>query len=179
MAQKDLIGRLSSAAGGVAEALRAGTLSAYCKGKLMASVNACLGRIGVGCIQMNLPDIDGRSLCAWAQQWQRLGVLKGVAKTAPCDVGLYRATLRQQIVYVGVATEHENRGLRKRLTDYVRESDSGRKNKAGRCLHRHADVLCIDVLTTGTDSHAAESARRLEHGFIFVYQPAWNFLERG
>lgn len=128
---------------------------------------------------MNLPNIGGRCLCEWAQRWQRLGILREVAQTAPCEVGLYRAKLQEQIVYVGVASEYENRGLRKRLTDYVRESDSGRRNKAGRCLHRHAHVLEIDILTTGADSRAAEIARRLEHGFIFVHQPEWNFLAHG
>ena len=123
--------------------------------------------------------IGGLRLCEWAQRWQCLGILQNVAQTAPCKVGLYRAKLHERIVYVGVASEHENRGLRKRLTDYVRESDSGRKNKAGRCLHRHANVLEIDILITGADSCAAESARRLEHGFIFAYQPEWNFLEHG
>lgn len=128
---------------------------------------------------MKLPEIGGRCLCEWARRWQPLGVLQDVAGIAPCDVGLYRAKLQGRIVYVGKAIEYKNRGLRKRLSDYVRESDSGRKNKAGQYLHEHAHVLKIDILITGTDLRAAESARRLEHGFIFVHQPDWNFLPHG
>ena len=127
---------------------------------------------------MNYPDINNLSLCEWNHEWRHLGILRQVAHSAPTDVGLYRAKLQGRIVYVGVASEYKNRGLRKRLSDYVRPDNRGRDTTAGQRLNQYADSLEVDVLVTGKDSAAADSARRLEPGFIFLFQPEWNFLPR-
>lgn len=129
---------------------------------------------------MQFPCVGGKSLCKWNEEWECIGILQNVVdrKIAPRKVGLYRTRCNCDVVYVGVASEHENGGLRKRLSDYVRSSDSARKNAAGKKINTHANVLEIDVLVTGSDSCAADVARRLESGFIFLYQPPWNFLAR-
>jgi len=51
-------------------------------------------------------------------------------------VGLYRMKNEAgEVVYVGRAVEHNNGGLRKRLRDYTRESDTGRKHQSGQKIY--------------------------------------------
>lgn len=128
----------------------------------------------------NMPYVNEKSLFEWEKQWKPIGSLKNVykCKSAPREVGVYRAKQEGKIVYVGVGAEYDNGGLRKRLADYVREDGGGRQNEAGRLLNENSNSLEIDILVTGSDSCAADAARRLEHGFIFLYHPPWNFLPR-
>jgi excinuclease UvrABC nuclease subunit len=93
-------------------------------------------------------------------------------------VGLYRALLDGDVMYIGKAYEHANGGFRKRLADYTRASDSGRRTGAGPRMFEHRDQLMIDVLVTGEDAGAAIAAIQLEHPFINRYDPPWNRVGR-
>lgn len=119
--------------------------------------------------------IGGRTLREWERSWQPLGTLSGAnISHLSNSVGLYRATLNSTIVYIGRAVEYANGGLRKRLSDYTRDSDSARKHQSGQLMHQNASRLHIDILVTGSDSEAAETARKLERCFIGMYSPEWN-----
>ena len=87
---------------------------------------------------------------------------------------IYRAKLRGEIVYIGRAVEYSNGGLRKRLSDYTRESDSSRKHTSGQLMNEHASQLSIDILITGSNPEAVDAAKQLEQYFIGTYRPAWN-----
>jgi hypothetical protein len=119
--------------------------------------------------------IGGKSLQEWERNWNYLGTLSSVSSShLSGSVGLYRAKLGGKVVYVGRAVEYSNGGLRKRLSDYTRGSDSGRKHKSGQLMNQNADSLSIDVLVTGSDSEAANVAKKLEQYFIGTYSPEWN-----
>jgi hypothetical protein len=119
--------------------------------------------------------IGGKTLQEWEAGWQGRGSLADAELGGlSASVGLYRAKLSGRIVYVGRAVEYDNGGLRKRLSDYTRESDSGRRHASGKLMNANAGDLTIDVLITGGDENAAEAARRLEAYFIGKYQPEWN-----
>jgi len=90
------------------------------------------------------------------------------------SVGLYKAELGGKVVYIGRAVEYSNGGLRKRLSDYTRESDSSRKHTSGQLMNQHASQLSVDILITGSDSDAVEVAKKLEQYFIGIYSPEWN-----
>ena len=107
--------------------------------------------------------------------WTHLGMLDSAELSQLSTfVGLYRATLDGEIVYVGRAVEFSNGGLRKRLSDYTRNSDSSRKHASGQSMNKHRADLSIDVLITGSDQEAAEIAKVLERHFIKLYNPIWN-----
>ncbi|MBI9031044.1 hypothetical protein JEZ13_03415 [bacterium] len=89
-------------------------------------------------------------------------------------VGIYKAVLNGEIVYIGRAVEFNNGGLKKRLADYTRESESSRKHKSGQLMHQNASDLKMYIMVTGSDSQAANEARELEIEMINRYQPAWN-----
>ena len=121
------------------------------------------------------PSIGGKTLREWEHKWEYLGTLSNASiGHLSNSVGLYRAKLNGKIVYLGRAIEHSNGGLRKRLSDYTRDSNSGRTHKSGQKMHKHASELSIDILITGSDSNAAGTASKLEKYFIGLYSPEWN-----
>ncbi len=119
--------------------------------------------------------IGEKTLREWESSWEHLGTLSSASLShLSRSVGLYRAKLRGKVVYIGRAVEYSNGGLRKRLSDYRRKSDSARKHKSGQLMNRYKEELDIDVLITGSDSEAAAVAKKLEQYFIRVYSPEWN-----
>ena len=121
------------------------------------------------------PEIGGKTLREWEGSWQYLGTLSTASLSDLSNsVGLYKAELGGKVVYIGRAVEYSNGGLRKRLSDYTRESDSSRKHTSGQLMNQHASQLSIDILITGSDSDAVEVAKKLEQYFIGIYSPEWN-----
>lgn len=107
--------------------------------------------------------------------WKYIGTLDNIdSSDLRHVVGLYKAVLDGSIVYVGRAIEYNNGGLKKRLADYTRESDSSRKHKSGQLMHQNASNLKIYIMITGSDSTASDRARELEIEMINKYRPAWN-----
>lgn len=125
--------------------------------------------------RMEVPTIGGRTLREWEREWQYIGYLDSIDLSPYSSyVGLYKAELDGKVMYVGRAVEYSNGGIRKRLSDYTRESDSARKHTSGRLMHAHAADLEIYVLLVGRDEEAAEATRKLERYFIGKYSPEWN-----
>lgn len=95
------------------------------------------------------PEIGGKTLREWEGSWQYLGTLSTASlSNLSNSVGLYKAELGGKVVYIGRAVEYSNGGLRKRLSDYTRESDSSRKHTSGQLMNQHASQLSIDILIT-------------------------------
>jgi len=116
-----------------------------------------------------------KTLNEWERSWAYLGPLSSLNLShLSSSVGLYRAKLNGEIVYLGRAVEFSNGGLRKRLSDYTRESNSGRKHQSGQKMNKNADDLEIEILVTGKDAEAAMIAKKLEPYFIGLYRPEWN-----
>jgi len=121
------------------------------------------------------PKFGGKTLREWEGSWEYLGTLSSVNLShLSSSVGLYRAKLGGKVVYIGRAVEYSNGGLRKRLSDYTRDSDSARKHKSGQLMNQHSSELSIDVLITGSDSGAVSIAKKLEQYFIGSSSPEWN-----
>ena len=77
-------------------------------------------------------------------------------------VGLYRARWNRKIVYIERAISYNNGGLRKWLTDYVRDSESSRGNSYSSNMNRYKDQLSIDVLIVVENAATAELTKELE-----------------
>jgi len=120
---------------------------------------------------------NGLSLNDWERKWRSIGTLSSLSLSGLSDkVGVYSARLNGKIVYIGRAVEYNNGGFRKRLSDYTRDSDSGRKHKSGKLMYKNANDLQISIIETGSDSEAAEIAKKLEKFLIQKYAPEWNFM---
>ncbi|MFE7064106.1 hypothetical protein ACFVAD_18390 [Sutcliffiella sp. NPDC057660] len=119
--------------------------------------------------------IGGYTIMEWDSQWRYAGILSSLNLT-PYNkyVGLYKATLGGKVVYIGKATEWNNGGFRKRLSDYTRESTSARKHGSGQKMHLHRNELNIEFLIVGSNASAAEFTPKLEALMIGKYNPEWN-----
>lgn len=65
------------------------------------------------------------------------------------SIGLYFMIYKNIPLYIGRAIEFDNGGLRKRLSDYVRDSSSGRKHKSGRFINANKDKIKLFVIKMG------------------------------
>jgi len=115
------------------------------------------------------------SLSEWDRKWVCIGPLK-TANLTPYNhcVGLYRHVINGETVYVGRAIELNNGGFRKRLSDYRRESDSGRTHTSGRLINQNLSKITTYVLVVGDTQEAIETTKELEKLFVKKYNPKWN-----
>lgn len=122
-----------------------------------------------------VPTVGGKTFREWESGWQYAGYLDSIDLSRYSSyVGLYKAVLDGEVMYVGRAIEYSNGGIRKRLSDYTRDSDSARKHTSGRLMHANASDLKIYLLLVGTDEEAVAATKQLERYFIGKYSPAWN-----
>lgn len=115
------------------------------------------------------------SLSEWDRKWVCIGPLK-TANLTPYNhcVGLYRHVINGETVYVGRAIELNNGGFRKRLSDYRRESDSGRTHTSGRLINQNLSKITTYVLVVGDTEEAVDTTKELEKLFVKKYNPKWN-----
>jgi excinuclease UvrABC nuclease subunit len=114
------------------------------------------------------------------REWVNLGPLNETETDFSIyskDIGVYRARLNNEIVYIGKATELNNGGFRKRLRDYTRKSNSARNYPSGRLMHENRDKLMIEIIITERGNAGVQFAELLEIGLIKEYRPSWNDLD--
>lgn len=119
--------------------------------------------------------LDNKTVNEWEHEWNTLGCLSNI-NISSCDqsVGVLRARLSSKVVYIGGAIEWSNGGFSKKLSDYIRDSDSGRKHGSGKKVYENRNSLIIDIIVTGSDENASEVASNLEKLLIMMYTPEWN-----
>ncbi len=109
--------------------------------------------------------------------WLKLGLLSEETtdfSNYRKDIGLYRAILDEEIVYIGKATELHNGGFCKRLRDYTRNSDSSRNYPTGRMMYQYKDKLQIEILIFERKDEFVPDINALEKQLIQQYKPKWN-----
>jgi len=125
--------------------------------------------------------------------WENLGVLSdivsnGTLTSYSTTIGLYRASLHGQCVYIGKVTEVNNGGFKKRLRDYTRESCSARNYNSGMLMFKHKRDIEIEVLVfpmagelpshdlrTETTSQIEDMKKKL----VDELSPLWNVTNKG
>lgn len=121
--------------------------------------------------------IGGKTVDQWDRTERGIGILdnlQGNLGNLSGYVGIYKAYYNGELVYIGRAVEYANGGFRKRLTDYVRESDSGRGTGSSSKMHEHRNQIRIGVIVVGDDYEAAQITKKLEVMLIGKYRPKWN-----
>jgi hypothetical protein len=119
------------------------------------------------------PLIGGKTIEEWDRLWTKVeGGLKHYHPALRHSVGLYRLRLDGQIVVIGTGTDLRG-GLAKRLSDFIRPGSSGRNYPAGERIYTKRDRLEVEVLITGSDSHAQEIGRQLKTLMIERHRPPW------
>ncbi len=119
--------------------------------------------------------IGGKPLAEWNTEWTALeGGLRVPHPELRGKIGLFRTVVNNTVTYLGCATEGKGRGLRKRLADFVRPSDNGRRHHAGKLIHEHRDQVRVEVLIVGEDYRASIIAMQLKNALLAQGRPAWN-----
>ncbi|MBA3510456.1 hypothetical protein [Sphingomonas sp.] len=122
--------------------------------------------------------VGEKTVALWDKEWRHV---EGGYKVYHADlrhkVGLHRAVLGSVIMYIGKASEFRRGGggLAKRLSDFRRDSSSGREHHGGGRIFEHIDVLALEVLHTGSGSEGSDIAEKLRDPMIELHGvPAWN-----
>lgn len=122
--------------------------------------------------------IAGYTVDQWDRRWVSLGTLSNLTlddlRPYNHSVGLYKAEINGKIYYIGRAIEYYNGGFRKRLRDYVRDSDSARTHKSGGKMNENAHRIRISILVVGNTESDVETTKQLEKALIMKYTPEWN-----
>ena len=125
------------------------------------------------------PKFGGKILREWDDMWLPVkGGFTILHSLLRHDVGLFRANLGGTIMYIGKAVEFDNGGFRKRLSDFRRESPSGREHYGGTRIYDHLEWLDLYVLKTGSDEAGAELAELLKPAMIVRHLPPWNMEKK-
>jgi len=114
--------------------------------------------------------------------WIPLGTLTETStdfSTYSNDIGVYRAILNNEVVYIGKATELENGGFRKRLRDYTRSSVSARNYPAGELMYSNRDNLFIEIVLFSRNVESIPEIEALESLLIREMKPIWNRQGKG
>lgn len=90
------------------------------------------------------------------------------------DIGVYRAILNDEVVYIGKATELKNGGFRKRLRDYTRPSPSARNYPAGELMYSNRSTLQIEIVVFNRTMESIPEIEVLEAQLIREIKPIWN-----
>jgi excinuclease UvrABC nuclease subunit len=90
------------------------------------------------------------------------------------DIGIYRAILNDEVVYIGKATELKNGGFRKRLRDYTRSSPSARNYPAGELMYSNRNNLQIEIAVFSRTTESIPEIEALEAQLIRETKPNWN-----
>lgn len=109
--------------------------------------------------------------------WIPLGLLTETTtdfSTYSKDIGIYRAILDDEIVYIGKATELDNGGLRKRLRDYTRSSHSARNYPAGQLMYANRNNILIEIVVFNRSLESVPEIEALEAQLIREIKPIWN-----
>jgi len=121
--------------------------------------------------------IGGKSITDWEQQWQDIGSLNEQNVAGLNDtIGVFavKDKISGKIYAIGAGTEYTNGGLRKRLMDFIRLSDSARSHFMGQKINKHLKNIRISVIKTGSDETKVEPTYQLRNDLIEKYNPEWN-----
>lgn len=121
--------------------------------------------------------VGGKTMALWDKEWRRIeGGFTEYHGELRHKVGLFRANIGTDIVYIGQGSQYiGGGGLAKRLSDFRRYSPSARNHYAGNKIRKHIENLTVDILITGTGSDGSDIAKLLRNPMIELHDiPAWN-----
>lgn len=115
-----------------------------------------------------------KTLPEWDRLWVRVpNGLKEYQPKLRHKLGLIRATLNGRVMYIGTGCDLGG-GIAKRLSDFIRDSPSGRNHYAAQKINENRDILDVDVIYTGKSFDGQELARALKTPMIHLHDPEWN-----
>jgi len=123
--------------------------------------------------------VGGKTVAEWDTDWVHIkNGFRETQKELTGLLGLYRAILDDQTKYIGESVQI-NEGLKKRLRDYSRKSDSSRDHYGAERIFENRDKVECEILVIGVDDDAVGATQELKALMIALYEPQWNVNEEG
>ena len=119
--------------------------------------------------------IAGKSLREWNDCWKPVtGGFKPKHPELRPYVGLARAVLNGQIVYIFRGTEHSKGGIEKSLQRIRGIEQTGNATSGPKAIRNQIDELELEVLLVGENKEAGEATKQLKRAMIKHLDPEWN-----
>jgi hypothetical protein len=109
------------------------------------------------------------------REWKKIGFLDESTSYFEIynkDMCLYKATLNNELVYIGSGVEFGNGGITKRLRDFTRKSDSARKTDAEKLMNKNQSNIEIEIFKV--NGVKKDFQIKLKKYLIKSLQPKWN-----
>lgn len=123
------------------------------------------------------PIIGSKTLNSWEKQWLNVGFLNSTnVDHLKSVIGVFAIIDKKtkEIYAVGAGTEFNNGGLKKRLMDFIRQSDSARSHYMGKKINKHLNKIEVLVIKTGNSINDVVKTYDLRNALIKKYNPIWN-----
>jgi len=119
--------------------------------------------------------IDDLTLAQWEALWADVpDGFTGPHRNLRGKSGLYRAICHGETVVIGKPSGKGGSDLKRRISDFIRPSSSGRNYDAGEFLNANHNTLQLMVLVTGTGRSARELAAALKGPMLELHMPRRN-----
>ena len=111
------------------------------------------------------------------KDWEKIGSLSEFNEESEHfdelkkSVGLIKFIYKNQIIHLGKAIEFENGGIKKRIIDFKRDSNSARESCKGAFIYNHQKDIEIETLIAGNDTNAIKNIKILKNLFLIYYNP--------
>ena len=119
--------------------------------------------------------ILGKPLREWDAAWEPLpgGFSQQHPELRPY-VGLARAMLKGETMYILRGTEHLNGGIAKSLQRIRGKKQTGNSGHGARMIRDNIDLLELEVLLVGKGYKFVEATKLLKTKLINYHDPEWN-----
>ena len=119
--------------------------------------------------------IGCKSIREWNELWTPLsGGFKTKHPELSNSVGLARAVLNGQTMYILRGTEHLHGGIEKSLQRIRGKAQTGNSGYGAQMIRKHIHELQLEILVIGCGLTAVEPTKALKKALVKLVNPLWN-----
>jgi len=116
-----------------------------------------------------------KPLGQWDAEWQRLdGGFAVPHREVHGYVGVFRALLRGEVMYVGCSSAAKGGKLYQRLLNFKNQEQRSNSHYGATKIRENIAAVSLEVICLGRTSKEQFFARELKRLMIELHQPAWN-----
>jgi hypothetical protein len=119
--------------------------------------------------------VAGITLREWDRLWEdKPGGFSSIHPELRSKVGLFRAVLHGEIMYIMRATEYLGGGIEKGLTRIRGPQQSGNSGYGAQMVRENMPSIQLQVLSLDATAENADHTKELKKLMIKLHDPVWN-----